>query len=92
MTRKTLREYSSGMNWPQEVKEWGQAVFKAWYGWVAGSFLAVLAGAGQKLEWWSLSKTAYICLLIFGFVVSNFLAWKKEYKAKNEFLKPTFDL
>jgi hypothetical protein len=71
--------------------KWMAAVLSTWYGWVGASATAGLVGFGQGLGWWgSPGKRTYIGLLIIGFVISVFGAWRKQYiiaeqeKAKNE--------
>jgi hypothetical protein len=63
-----------------EFGAWVWSVFSAWYGWVGASATAGLVGFGQGMGWWgSPGKRTYIALLIIGFLVSVFVAWRRQY-------------
>lgn len=76
----------------REAQDWLIAVFKAWYGWVGASATAGMLGLAQGLHLWQPDRRVYLGLMIIGLFVSCFLSWADEYRTKNAFLCPVFDL
>ncbi len=72
-----------GQNLPMkiltDITDWMWAVIKEWVPWVGGSGLVVVIDYGHKLEFWpEPNRRIYGGILALGFVVSMFLAWRKE--------------
>jgi hypothetical protein len=66
----------------REIGLWMWAVISAWYGWVGASATAGMIGFGQGMKWWeSPSKSAYIAIIVSGFVISVFQAWVLEHRS-----------
>ena len=61
------------------ILAWLLAVVKAWLGWVTGSVIVAIMALGQALGWWRIGPKLYGWVVAGGFVVSAFVAWKKEY-------------
>lgn len=80
------------MKWKRELISWAVAVFRELYGWLSGSAIAVMAGAGQQFGWWILKPRIYGGVVFIGFLASIFLAWRKEYRTAQAFIRPKFDL
>lgn len=76
----------------RDFGKWMAAVFKEWYGWVGASATAGLVGFGQGIGWWgSPGKRIYISLLVIGFIISTFGAWRDEHIAAEKAKRKVYD-
>ena len=78
------------MNYIRDFLAWVWAVLSVWWGWLSGSGIAALVGIGQNFGWWNPGKTTYVGLLAIGFIFSMFMAWRIQYQAANQAVKPRF--
>ena len=76
----------------REIRLWMSAVISAWYGWVGASATAGMISFGQSMKWWQSPKSAYIAIIVTGFIISVFQAWVLEHRRANVLAKKAEEL
>jgi hypothetical protein len=59
---------------------WIVAVIEHWHGWVSGSFIAFVLELGDRFWDWKPSRKLFALILVIGFLISIFSAWREEHR------------
>ncbi len=74
----------SGMELLKDLFEWAVAVIEHWHGWLSGGILAFSLEISDRLWEWKPNKRLFLVILVVGFFVSIFSAWRDQYRKTKE--------